>query len=161
MSSSFVDVATVLSPIVTILVTMVGWVVVFKDSRGNSARAEVYDVLTKIVQITIALNQRSADFLFNGGDLRLKHRAWVASVNVDIASLRALASILNDLYGVVVPDDFYYAVRKNYTLDAEKYSDYSDAQVLQKISDQNSRVSRSLKVIYKLYPAKTKLLGFI
>lgn len=161
MSDSFVDVATVLSPIVTILITMVGWVVIFKDSRDNSARAEVYDILTKIVQITIALNQRSADFLLNGGDLQLKHRAWVASVSVDIASLRALASILNDLYSVVVPDDFYYTVRKNYTLDAEKYSEYSDAQVLQKISDQNARVSRSLKVIYKLYPAKTKLLGFI
>lgn len=33
MSSSFVDVATVLSPIVTILVTMVGWVVVLRIQR--------------------------------------------------------------------------------------------------------------------------------
>lgn len=159
LSKGFVDFATVASPVITILVTFVGWLVVFKDSRSSSNRAEVYDLLNKIIQVTIDLNQRSAGFFLNGDNLHGKHQAWVASVSVDISSLRAIAAILNELYKVNVPDDFFYTVRKNYTLDAEKFSAYDEKQVLQKISDQNSRVSTSLKLIYQMYPSKKGWFG--
>lgn len=154
LSKGFVDFATVASPVITVLVTFIGWLVVFKDSRSSANRAEVYDLLNKIIHVTIDLNQRSAGFFLNGDNLQGKHQAWVASVSVDISSLRAIAAILNDLYKVSVPDDFFYAVRKNYTLDAEKFSAYDEKQVLQKISDQNSRISKSLKLIYQMYPSK-------
>lgn len=156
LSKEFVDLATVASPAITILVTFVGWLVVFKDSKSSANRAEVYDLLNKIIQVTMGLNQRASVFFLNGINLQGKHQAWVASVSVEISSLRAIATILNDSYAVKIPDDFFYAVRKNYTLDAEKFCTYDEKQILQKISDQNARISRSLKEIYKMYPSKKK-----
>lgn len=156
LSKEFVDLATVASPAITILVTFVGWIVVFKDSKSSANRSEIYDLLNKIISIVMGLNQRSSVFFLSGANLEGKHQAWVASVSVDISSLRSIATILNDSYAVKIPDDFFYAVRKNYTLDAEKFSGFDERQILQKISDQNARVSRSLKQIYKMYPSKKK-----
>ncbi|EED43567.1 hypothetical protein EBI_27519 [Enterocytozoon bieneusi H348] len=156
LSKDFVDFATVASPVITVLVTFVGWLVVFKDSKSSANRAEIYDLLNKVINVTMDLNQRASVFFLSGASVQGKHQTWVASVSVEISSLRALGTILHESYSVKIPDDFFYSVRKNYTLNAEGFSSLDERQVLQKVSDQNSRVSRSLKQIYELYPSKKK-----
>lgn len=149
----WVDVATITSPPLTLLLTAIGWKIVFKDSREKSKRAEIYDLLNKVVQITLSLNQRSAEYFLGNKHVAGEHEAWVTSVSVEISSLRAISGILVRMHALQVPDDFFFAIRKNYTLDAEKYSGYNLSQRRQKITDQSSKASKALGLIYELYPS--------
>jgi hypothetical protein len=152
-------VTVIVSPLLTIMATMVGWGIVVRDSRASSNRTEATELLNIIVSTTVELNRRSASFLLDTPNSRSNHQAWVASVSVDIASLRARASILKDLYAISIPDEFFYTLRKTFTLDAEKYQDYDQAQTFQKISGQTTSVSRTLSGIYNLYPSKKRTVS--
>lgn len=146
--------ATIGSPLLTLLLTAVGWILIFSDSKNTSARAEIYDLLSNMVNATLALNQRAAVHFLEGKHKPGTDRAWVASVSVEISSLRATAAILKEVHSIDVPDDFFYSVRKNHTLDAEGFSKYTAEQVIQKIALQNTQTSRTLKLVYELYPGK-------
>ncbi|WP_218421791.1 hypothetical protein [Stutzerimonas stutzeri] len=153
-TKTLVDIATIVSPVITLTLTGLGWFVIFSDSRKSSARAETYDMLNSMIKIVLALNQRSAERFLEEKHTPGSHRAWVASVSVDISSLRAIATILKDVHSIEIPYEFFYTVRRNYTLDAEKFSTYTFAQSIKKIAAQNTEATKSLKLVYELYPGK-------
>lgn len=147
-------VTVIVSPLLTILATVIGWVIVIRDSRLSADRSEATELLNTLVDTTVDLNRRAASFLLTDRNSRASHQAWVASVSVDIASLRARALILKNLYSIQIPDDFFYTIRRTFTLDAEKFQDYDPAQIFQKISYQTTQSSKTLSGIYALYPSK-------
>lgn len=151
----FSDIVTiVISPALTLLAAAVGWIIVIKDSRSSAHRAEATELINLIVDTTVNLNRRSANFLLEDQAQRRNHRAWVSSVSVDIASLRARASILKNIYKIEIPDTFFYTLRRAFTLNAEDFHCYDASQVSQQIQIQTSHVSKSLASLYILYPSK-------
>lgn len=157
--SDFVTV--VISPLLTVMAAVFGWVIVIRDSRASAHRAEATELLTLVVSTTVELNRRAANFLLDKPENRKNHRAWVSSVNVDIASLRARAAILKDIYQINIPDDFFYRVRRAFTYDAETYHEYTSDQVAQKIHMQTAQVSKTLSSLYDLYPSKKSLTAWL
>lgn len=157
--SDFVTV--VISPLLTVLAAAFGWIIVIRDSRASAHRAEATELLTLVVSTTVELNRRAANFLLDKPENRKNHRAWVSSVNVDIASLRARAAILKDIYEINIPDDFFYRVRRAFTYNAEAYHEYTSDQVSQKIDMQTVQVSKTLSSLYDLYPSKKSLKAWL
>lgn len=156
------DFATVvISPLLTVLAAVFGWIIVIRDSRASAHRAEATELLTLVVSTTVELNRRAANFLLDKPENRKNHRAWVSSVNVDIASIRARAAILKDIYEIIIPDDFFYRVRRAFTYDAEAYHEYTSDQVSQKIDMQTVQVSKTLSSLYDLYPSKKSLMTWL
>lgn len=159
---SYSDIVTVvISPLLTVTAAVFGWIIVIRDSRASAHRAEATELLTLVVSTTVELNRRAANFLLDKSENRKNHRAWVSSVNVDIASLRARAAILKDVYGIHIPDDFFYKVRQAFTYDAEAYHEYTSDQVSQKINMQTVHVSKTLSSLYDLYPSKKSLWSWL
>ncbi|QXI26365.1 hypothetical protein [Pseudomonas vanderleydeniana] len=151
----YADLVTiVISPGLTIIAAIIGWAIIIKDSRSSAHRAEATELLNLVVGTTVDLNRRAANFLLDEADKRENHRAWVSSVSVDIASLRARAAILKNIYKIDIPDDFFFTLRKSFTLNAEAFHEYDSDQVSQLINIQTSQVSKTLATLYKLYPSK-------
>ena len=147
-------VTVVISPALTVLAAAIGWVIVIRDSRASAHRTEATELLNLVVSTTVELNRRAAKFLLSSPESRQNHRAWVSSVNVDMASLRARAAILKDVYDIEIADDFFYKVRQAFTRFAEEYHQYDSDRVSQKIDMQNAQISRTLKSLYDLYPIR-------
>ncbi|WP_219064445.1 hypothetical protein [Pseudomonas sp. UMAB-08] len=159
---SYSDIVTiVISPLLTVLAAVFGWIIVIRDSRASAHRAEATELLTLVVSTTVELNRRAASFLLDKPENRKNHRAWVSSVNVDIASLRARAAILKDVYEISISDDFFYRIRRAFTYDAEAYHEYTSDQVSQKIDMQTVQVSKILSSLYDLYPSKKSLVTWL
>ena len=155
--TQYSTVVTVLvSPLLTILAAVIGWIIIIRDSRSTAHRAEATEILNLIVSTTVELNRRAAKFLLSPPENRKNHRAWVSSVNVDMASLRARAAILGDVYGIEIADEFFYKIRQSYTRFAEEYHGYDSDRASQKIEMQNSQIARTLKSLYQLYPIKKR-----
>lgn len=154
-------VTVIISPLLTIAAAVIGWIIVIRDSRSSAHRAEATELLNLVVSTTVDLNRRAAEFLLDTQERRSNHRAWVSSVSVDIASLRARAAILKDLYKIEIPDGFFVTLRSNFTLHAEDYHQYDVAQVSQKIEMQTTRVSKALKTLLGLYPSKKSWWAFL
>lgn len=157
--SDFVTV--VISPLLTVLAAAFGWLIVIRDSRASAHRAEATELLTLVVSTAVELNRRAANFLLGTPESRENHRAWVSSVNVDIASLRARAAILKDVYEIIIPDAFFYDVRRTFTKNAEDYHEYSSDQISQKIDMQTVQISKTLTSLYNLYPSKKRFTAWL
>lgn len=147
-------VTVIVSPALTLVAAAIGWIIVIKDSRASARRAEATAILGLVVDTTVNLNRRSANFLLESEESRANHRAWVSSVSVDISSLRARASILKNIYKIEVPDAFFYTLRRAFTLNAEEFHTYNPSQISQLIQIQTSHVSKTLASLYSLYPSK-------
>ncbi|VVP59089.1 hypothetical protein PS838_05986 [Pseudomonas fluorescens] len=151
----FSDIVTiVISPGLTLLAAAIGWIIIIKDSRSSARRAEATELINLVVDTTVSLNRRAANFLLEDQEHRSNHRAWVSSVSVDIASLRARASILKNIYRIEIPDTFFYTLRRAFTLNAEDFHRYDSNQISQQIQIQTSHVSKSLASLYILYPSQ-------
>lgn len=151
----FAEVVTVVvSPLLTLFAAVVGWVIIIKDSRSSALRTEATELLNLVVDTTVDLNRRGASFLLESQAHRSNHRAWVSSVSVDMASLRARAEILKNIYKIEIPDSFFYTVRHAFTFNAEEFHTYNPNQISQQIQNQTSHVSKSIKSLYDLYPSK-------
>lgn len=147
-------VTVVVSPALTLLAAAIGWVIIIKDSRSSAQRTEATELLNLVVDTTVNLNRRGASFLLENKEHRANHRAWVSSVSVDIASLRARAEILKNIYKIEIPDEFFFTLRRAFTLNAEEFHCYDPDQVSQQIQIQTTHVSKSLSSLYGLYPSK-------
>lgn len=154
-------VTVVISPGLTALAAIIGWVIVISDSRSSAHRTEATELLNIVVSTTVELNRRAASFLLQDKDKRANHRAWVSSVSVDIASLRARSSILKDIYKIEIPDDFFFTLRKAFTLNVEDFHEYDSDQISQQINIQTTHVSRTLATLYNLYPSKRSWLAWL
>ncbi len=156
--SQYSTIVTVLiSPLLTALAAVIGWVIIIRDSRSSAHRTEATELLNLIVTTTVELNRRAAKFLLSPSENRQNHRAWVSSVSVDMASLRARAAILKDVYDIEVADEYFYKIRQSFTRFAEEFHEYDSDRVSQKIEMQNAQVSRTLKSLYNIYPIKKSL----
>lgn len=142
---------SVLSPTLTLVLTLAGWMFVYRNTNRIAKRAEVFTLVSKGVDKVVALDRRCADYWLGGKVPPEPAQGWIAGTASELYGLRAIFELLEKYHGFVGKDTYLSNLRSAATLDAEDVASLSVDELYEHRSNQVAAVSDALTNLYSYY----------
>ncbi|MCF9000525.1 MULTISPECIES: hypothetical protein [Pseudomonas syringae group] len=153
MSSEWQLWVSVLSPTLTLVLTLAGWIFVYRNTNRIAKRAEVFTLVSKGVDKVVALDRRCADYWLGAKNPPEPAGGWIAGTSSEIYGLRSIFELLEKYHGFEGKDTYLSNLRSSATLDAEDVSTLSIDVLYERRSAQVAAVSDALTNLYSYYRA--------